>query len=45
MLKAEGSELARDNSHFSSVVSIVKDVVEKPKKYNHDIFGSLFSVL
>jgi hypothetical protein len=26
-------------------VSIVKDVVEKPKKYNHDIFGSLFSVL
>jgi hypothetical protein len=28
----EGSELARDNSRFSSVVTVDNDVMEKPKK-------------
>jgi len=31
-LDDEGSELARDNSRFSSVVTVVNDVMKKPKK-------------
>jgi len=38
----EGNLLARDNSLFSSLVAVVKDVMEKPKTYNHDILGSPF---
>jgi hypothetical protein len=32
----EGSLLARDKSRFSSLVTLVKDVMEKPKTYKHD---------
>jgi len=38
----EGSLLARDNSRFSSLVAVVKDVMEKPKTYISDILGSPF---
>jgi len=41
----EGSLLARDNFHFSSLVAVVKDVMEKPKTYNHDVLGSPFPLL
>jgi hypothetical protein len=38
----EGSLLARDKSRFSSLVTLVKDVMEKPKTYKHDNLASPF---
>jgi hypothetical protein len=40
----EDSLLARDNSCFSALVAVVKDVMEKPKTKNHDTLGSSFGI-